>query len=666
MGGDGFVFIEKNDTLTATTGIWAGGPLCKGYIDVGHGNLISAGELDIAWGNLSEATVDVGPGCTLKNHYTAAVGLGNASEGVVRLGNNASWTTAGVVIGSLEDESGHGRVFLANGAVLARPPAGSTSRIHYNGYLGGTGTANTDIVWDSGTICPGNTAPPVFPLRTVGGDVVGIGTLTVNGGVDMSSSRSLDIDIAGETTAGTDYDQLVVNGAATVGGNVTVHFRGYTPKEGDSFDIVASIQAITGRFNNKVLGDQLPPGLKWVFDYKSDLNMVTLRVVKAESKPVSAIEGIPFTNQAVAQLKGIGASLLPYLTAGINYDYHPGDSYTYVASAAGPNGCIVMDGDDAVAQGSYTYPSAGRRDVRVVFYADGQEVATVDTPINVGDAALTLTPISDLTAVEGQPVQTWLATFTDAAPDDSESYQATIDWGGGVVTPGLVTSNPVTHELVVSPAGMHTYAEEGPEVVHITLYDPDGATASTDVTIDVTEGLLTGPFGWGNNGPMPSDGQFSGLVATFIDPAGAESLSDYAATVTFTSQGYDPVTGTGVQIAYDSGRQQFRVTCSAQLAACQGWSITTTISHGTAAPVNIGAMLEMYEWEYGPLSDIGTEYVHEVGSGQNAHPVVEGQQFTATLATFADCAGPHSQRDYSLGRRLERRRPDTTRRGRDL
>ena len=182
----------------------------------------------------------------------------------------------------------------------------------------------------------------------------------------------------------------------------------------------------------------------------------------------------------------------------------------------------------------------------------------------------------------------------------------------------------------------------------------------------MTEGLLTGPFGWGNNGPMPSDGQFSGLVATFIDPSGPESLSDYAATVTFTSQGYDPVTGTGVQIAYDSGRQQFRVTCSAQLAACQGWSITTTISHGTAAPVNIGAMLEMYEWEYGPLSDIGTEYVHEVGSGQNAHPVVEGQQFTATLATFADCAGPHSQRDYSLGRRLERRRPDTIQRGRDL
>ncbi len=381
------------------------------------------------------------------------------------------------------------------------------------------------------------------------GDKWGIGVLTINGWVWMYDSADLDIDIQGKTTAGTDYDQLSANSVLNVAGNVTVHFRNYTPKGGDFFDIVLDTSLtnptpVTGRFNTKVRGSQLPPGLKWLWDYTTPTR-VRLRVVKDIAMPVSATEGAPFTDQAVAVLQGIGASLLPYLSVGVNYNYHPGDSYTYVTSTAGPNGCIVMDGDDAVAQGSYTYPSAGRHDVRVVFYADGQEVATVDTPINVGDAALTLTPISGLTAVEGQPISYMeLATFTDAAPDDSESYQATIDWGGGVVTPGLVTSNPVTYELVVSPAGMHTYAEEGVKHALVTVSDPDGATRSTDVTIDVTEGLLTGPFGWGNNGPMPSDGQFSGLVATFIDPAGPEALSEYSATVKFTEEGTYGLIGT--------------------------------------------------------------------------------------------------------------------------
>ncbi len=293
-----------------------------------------------------------------------------------------------------------------------------------------------------------------------------------------------------------------------------------------------------------MLGDQLPPGLKWVWDYHTDPTRVGLKVVKDIGMPVSATEGAPFTNQTVAVLKGIGASLLPYLSAGINWDYHPGDGYTVVTSVPIANGRIMMDGDDAIVEGSNTYASKGEDNVRVVIYCDGQEIGTVDSTATVGDAALTLTPISGLTAVEGQPVQTWLATFTDAAPDDSESYQATIDWGGGVVTPGLVTSNPVTYELVVSPAGMHTYAEEGVKHALVTVSDPDGATRSTDVTIDVTEGLLTGPFGWGNNGPMPGDGQFSGLVATFIDPAGPEALSEYSATVKFTEEGTYGLIGT--------------------------------------------------------------------------------------------------------------------------
>ena len=84
-----------------------------------------------------------------------------------------------------------------------------------NGLLEGTGVANTNIPVDSGTILPGNTAPPTLPNRdaptTPGGDVPGIGKLTINGNLTAGASSKLGIDIGG-IVEGTSYDFLQVNG----------------------------------------------------------------------------------------------------------------------------------------------------------------------------------------------------------------------------------------------------------------------------------------------------------------------------------------------------------------------------------------------------------------------------------------------------------------------
>ncbi len=143
--------------------------------------------------------------------------------------------TLGVNIGGPKSPGGEARVFLDNGSTLDPSPGhfALTSRIFADGYLEGTGFANMDFPSDDGTICPGNSAPAA---QTLSGDSVGIGVLTINGFINMGSSADLDIDIGGTTN----YDRLVVNGVAAVGGDVTVHFRGYTPKERDFFDIVSS------------------------------------------------------------------------------------------------------------------------------------------------------------------------------------------------------------------------------------------------------------------------------------------------------------------------------------------------------------------------------------------------------------------------------------------
>ena len=57
---------------------------------------------------------------------------------------------------------------------------------------------------------------------TLNGDVQGFGVLTINGDVFMDGPSKLDIDIGG-TTQGTNYDELKVNGDATLGGTLNVN-----------------------------------------------------------------------------------------------------------------------------------------------------------------------------------------------------------------------------------------------------------------------------------------------------------------------------------------------------------------------------------------------------------------------------------------------------------
>jgi hypothetical protein len=74
---------------------------------------------------------------------------------------------------------------------------------------------------NGGTISPGNSP----------------GILTINGDVTLSSTSTLFIELNG-TTAGSSYDQLVVNGQVNLGNAGLSGSLGFTPAEGDLFFIL--------------------------------------------------------------------------------------------------------------------------------------------------------------------------------------------------------------------------------------------------------------------------------------------------------------------------------------------------------------------------------------------------------------------------------------------
>jgi hypothetical protein len=111
----------------------------------------------------------------------------------------------------------------------------STGTLDLNGgNLFGTGTLGYGVT-DSATITPGNSATST-------------GKLQVTGAYTQSSGGALDVTLGG-ATAGTQYDQLNVSGAATLNGTLNVSLAsGYKPAMGTQFDIL-NASSISGTFS---------------------------------------------------------------------------------------------------------------------------------------------------------------------------------------------------------------------------------------------------------------------------------------------------------------------------------------------------------------------------------------------------------------------------------
>jgi T5SS/PEP-CTERM-associated repeat protein len=191
--------------------------------DVIVGTETRVGDNDFSSGTL---TID-GAGSTLTT--TAATTIGNLGTGSLTVSNGGLLTTAQLKIaddaaasvlidgGTIADSIGTGvgnraagTLTLANGGTVQSPLV----TVVPLGTMNGSGTIVGSVLSD-GQINPGN----------------GAGTMTVTGNFTQLLG-SVNIEIGGPS-AGTDYDQLVVNGLSTLGGTLNVSLiNGYNPANG--------------------------------------------------------------------------------------------------------------------------------------------------------------------------------------------------------------------------------------------------------------------------------------------------------------------------------------------------------------------------------------------------------------------------------------------------
>jgi len=217
----------------ATLNRGTGGNVQLGSIDVNSGNSFAIEAID----SLSQNIRVAGPGSTLTL--------------------NRDLTLSGAV-----DVAMQGTLDI-NGHTLET--AGSMSLVD-GGRLTGSGVV-VGSLQNGGVVSPGN----------------GIGILSVEGSFEQLGDGIIQFELGGTDNSqplSAEYDQLVVDGTASLGGFLTVSLApSYSPALGDEFPILTATDGIQMAFDDVTLPG-LAPGLQWQVD-SSDPHATLLRVKSA-------------------------------------------------------------------------------------------------------------------------------------------------------------------------------------------------------------------------------------------------------------------------------------------------------------------------------------------------------------------------------------------------
>ena len=127
-----------------------------------------------------------------------------------------------------------GRLHLGGGQFEAKDSYGRKSPLDLkSGKLTGSGSVDADVI-NSGLIAPGNSP----------------GLITINGNYTQTASGILDMEIGG-LLAGTQHDQMIVNGSASLAGTLNiVKYNNFLPNAGDNFQLM-TYYGLMGQFTNE-------------------------------------------------------------------------------------------------------------------------------------------------------------------------------------------------------------------------------------------------------------------------------------------------------------------------------------------------------------------------------------------------------------------------------
>ncbi len=148
-----------------------------------------------------------------------------------------------------------------------------------------------------------------------------------------------------------------------------------------------------------------------------------------------------------------------------------------------------------------------------------------------------------IACTEGGTFSGVVASFTDADPLATPgSYTALINWGDGSVSAGVIGRFPGGGFDVI---GTHPYADAGILPVSVTITDVDtftGDVGQNTVTATSTALVTDAPLSAVGVNPSGLRAIVNAPVAVFTDAGGAESVSNYLATIDW-GDGSQPIAG---------------------------------------------------------------------------------------------------------------------------
>ncbi|MHC5351540.1 Ig-like domain-containing protein [Metapseudomonas furukawaii] len=421
--------LSGSNSYSGTTTFSSGRVQVSSDANLGSGNLILGGGTLVA---TSATTLDnnltVSSGSTVETAAALTLSGVISGSGALTKTGTSSLTLTGT-------ETHTGTTTVSAGTLVVNGSTAGATLVSSGGTLAGTGTLGGNVsVQSGGTLAPG-----------IAGVNNGVGTLTINGGLTLAAGSTLAVEING-TTAGTGHDQVVVNGAVSLGGATLDASHGYAPGQGDSYRIIDNdvADAVTGSFSGLAEGGTVAAsgnGTVLTTSYLGGTgNDVTLTAPINAAPVVSNLDG-----DSVTFTQGSGAILLDFGT-----------------------NATVTDGDSADFAGG---------NVTVSILANGVPGEDVLGIANQGTGAGQIGLSGSDVTYQGTVIGTWTGGSAGADLVISLNANAT-----------AAAVQALVRNLNYSNSNATNGIDQADRTLRVTLNDGDGGTSSSaDITVSVVE-----------------------------------------------------------------------------------------------------------------------------------------------------------------------------------
>ncbi|HZT80824.1 MAG TPA: hypothetical protein VFA26_11400, partial [Gemmataceae bacterium] len=297
-------------------------------------------------------------------------------------------------------------------------------------------------------------------------------------------------------------------------------------------------------------------------------------VLKAVGVGGTTTEGVLYTGTVATFTTTYLANTADDFAATIDW----GDGSATVAAVIGASGTFVV----ATGAAGHVYADEGTYTATVTVWdvAPGTAFTTATLAITVGETDTLTGSTTGINTTEGTGLSgVQVASFsTTYAANPAADFTATIDWGDGSTSAGVITGS--NGNFTVTPADNHAYADEGSYTFTVTIKDdaPGTATLVLKGTATVAEAdVLSGS---GDTVSATAGTALDGVrVATFASTYTGSSAGDFTATIDWGD-------GSTVAGTVSGANGSFTVAGGHTYASAGTYDITVTVTDdapGTAA-----------------------------------------------------------------------------------